>query len=101
VSGIDKETNNTDNRNTASFNWNDSDKSLIMGGQDEKKKRWLRKGKRLKPLTKVLIVLICVMIAAVGSVFVYAVYFVPGIETGSNSIYSNIDLSSIIYDSKG
>ncbi len=101
MSGIDKETNNTDNRNTASFSWSDSDKSLIMGGQDEKKKRWLRKGKRLKPLTKVLIVLICVMIAAVGSVFVYAVYFVPGIETGSNSIYSNIDLSSIIYDSKG
>ena len=110
VNGIEnienKEENKEDNKtSTTTFNWNDSDKTVKVGKKDRKwfnrKKKKNGNRKPVRPLVKLLIAVACAVIAAAGAVFVYAVFFVPGVEPGTNNIYSNIDRTSIIYDSKG
>ena len=101
-----KEENKEDNKtSTTTFNWNDSDKTVKVGKKDRKwfnrKKKKNGNRKPVRPLVKLLIAIACAVIAAAGAVFVYAVFFVPGVEPGTNNIYSNIDRTSIIYDSKG
>ena len=56
-----------------------------------------------KKLTKgrVLSGVLCFIVLALAGTFIYAYYSVPGIDPDASSIYSNIDLSSIIYDAKG
>ncbi|MBR3126039.1 MAG: transglycosylase domain-containing protein [Mogibacterium sp.] len=50
---------------------------------------------------RVLIGVLCLIVAALVGTFIYAYNSVPDIDPDASSIYSNIDLSSIIYDSKG
>ena len=57
-------------------------------------KRWLTKG-------RVLIGVLCLFVVAFLGAFIYAYNSVPAIDPDASSIYSNIDLSSIIYDAKG
>ena len=59
-----------------------------------------RKPIRLKKWHVLVGVLCLIAIALVGT-FIYAYNTVPDIDPDASSIYSNIDLSSIIYDSKG
>ena len=58
--------------------------------------------KHSRPLVKILKGLLCVVLAAVLVVTGYAVFFVPGLsKDGTQGIYSNVDMSSILYDAKG
>ena len=50
---------------------------------------------------RVLLGVLCLVVLALAGTFVYAYYSVPSIDPDASSIYSNIDLSSIIYDAKG
>ena len=45
--------------------------------------------------------MLCLIAIALVGTFIYAYNAVPDIDPDASSIYSNIDLSSIIYDSKG
>ena len=56
-----------------------------------------------KLLTKgrVILGVLCLFVLAVIGSFVYAYNSVPSIDPDASSIYTNIDLSSIIYDAKG
>ncbi len=49
----------------------------------------------------VLICVLCLFVLAAAGAFMYAYYSVPDVDPDAGKIYSNIDLSSIIYDSKG
>ena len=97
---------NENNQNKVKFNWNDSDKSKDVS-KIIKKRRWpfrRRKKKAVRPIVKVLrgvLAVIAVLVIAAAAMFVYAYRSVPDIDPGTSNIYSNIDLSSIIYDSKG
>ena len=97
---------NENNQNKVNFNWNDSDKSKDVS-KIIKKRRWpfrRRKKKAVRPIVKVLrgvLAVIAVLVIAAAAMFVYAYRSVPDIDPGTSNIYSNIDLSSIIYDSKG
>ena len=97
---------NENNQNKVKFNWNDSDKSKDAS-KIIKKRRWpfrRRKKKAVRPIVKVLrgvLAVIAVLVIAAAAMFVYAYRSVPDIDPGTSNIYSNIDLSSIIYDSKG
>ncbi len=62
--------------------------------EEKRNKRWLTKG-------RVLIGVLCIFVAAFVGAFIYAYNSVPAIDPDASSIYSNIDLSSIIYDAKG
>ena len=62
--------------------------------QTKSNKRWLTKG-------RVLIGVLLLFVAAFVGAFIYAYNSVPAIDPDASSIYSNIDLSSIIYDAKG
>ena len=94
--------NDNSNKSNTSFSWNDSDKSVsLVEKNGKKRRRRKRKRKRVRPLVAVLVTLLLLMTAAAGAVFAYAVYCVPAVEPGKSTIYSNIDLSSIIYDTKG
>lgn len=50
---------------------------------------------------RVLLGIACLIVIALLGTFIYAYNTVPAIDPDASSIYSNIDLSSIIYDSKG
>ncbi|MBQ6440856.1 MAG: transglycosylase domain-containing protein [Mogibacterium sp.] len=50
---------------------------------------------------RVLLCLFFVLVLAATGLFAYAYYSVPSIDPGTSTIYSNIDLSSFIYDAKG
>lgn len=50
---------------------------------------------------RVLFGVLCFIALALLGTFIYAYNTVPDIDPDASSIYSNIDLSSIIYDSKG
>ena len=56
-----------------------------------------------KLLTKgrVILGVLCLFVLAIIGSFVYAYNSVPSIDPDASSIYTNIDLSSIIYDAKG
>lgn len=56
-----------------------------------------------KPLTKkrVLLYVMGLFVAVLLGTFIYAYNSVPNIDPDASTIYTNIDLSSIIYDSKG
>ena len=56
-----------------------------------------------KPLTKgkVLLGVLCLIVLALAGAFAYAYNSVPDVDPDASTIYSNIALSSIIYDSKG
>ena len=45
--------------------------------------------------------MLCLIVLSLAGAFVYAYQSVPSIDPDASSIYSNIDLSSIIYDAKG
>lgn len=61
----------------------------------------LKKVSARQPLKTLLKGLLCVCLALVILLLGYAVIFVPGVSKDAGSIYSNIDMSSILYDSKG
>ena len=50
---------------------------------------------------RVLFGVLCLIAVALLGTFIYAYNTVPDIDPDASNIYSNIDLSSIIYDSKG
>ena len=50
---------------------------------------------------RVLFGVLCLIAVALLGTFIYAYNTVPDIDPDASSIYSNIDLSSIIYDAKG
>ncbi len=96
--------NNTGKNEKITFKWKEIDENA-----NKKSGRRIfrfRKGKSAgstKRLTKgrVLIGVLCLFVFALAGAFVYAYYSVPSIDPDASSIYSNIDLSSIIYDAKG
>jgi len=65
------------------------------------KKKKARKRSKRRTLLTVLLGLLFVFVLAFVGLFIYAYNSVPDIDPDASSIYSNIDLSSIIYDSKG
>ena len=77
------------NSGKINFKWKDIDDSA-----EKKSVRRLTKG-------KVLLGVLCLVVLALAGTFIYAYRSVPGIDPDASSIYSNIDLSSIIYDAKG
>lgn len=87
----DNDIENIDNNEEMNFKWKEID-----DGANKKSGRFFssRKG-------KVLIGLLCVIVLAFIGTFLYAYNSVPDIDPEASSIYSNIDLSSIIYDAKG
>ena len=92
------------NNEKINFKWKDIDEGVSK--KSRRKFFKLRKGKtagKAKPLTKgrVLIGVLCLFVFALAGAFAYAYYSVPSIDPDASSIYSNIDLSSIIYDTKG
>jgi len=72
----------------------------IKPAKPAKKKKTRKRSKRRTLLTVLLGLLFVFVLAFVG-LFIYAYNSVPDIDPDASSIYSNIDLSSIIYDSKG
>ena len=77
------------NNGKINFKWKEIDDSA-----EKKSVRKLTKG-------KVLLGVLCLVVLALAGTFMYAYHSVPGIDPDASSIYSNIDLSSIIYDAKG
>ena len=65
------------------------------------KKKKAKKSSKWLTLLKVFIGLFFVLVLAFVGLFIYAYNSVPSIDPDASSIYSNIDLSSIIYDAKG
>lgn len=67
------------------------------------RKKPAKEKKPKKPLTKkrVLLYVLCLFVAVMLGTFIYAYNSVPNIDPDASTIYTNIDLSSIIYDSKG
>ena len=76
---------------------------IDQAAKPDKKAKKGKKTKRSKRRTrvKVLIGVLLFFVAAIVGAFIYADKSVPDIDPDASSIYSNIDLSSIIYDSKG
>ena len=68
-------------------------------GEDANKKPKRRSFRLTKG--KVLLGVLCLIVLSLAGAFVYAYQSVPSIDPDASSIYSNIDLSSIIYDAKG
>ena len=68
-----------------------------------KKAKLDKSGKPVKRLTKgkVFLGIACLFVAMIVGSFIYAYNSVPSIDPDASTIYTNIDLSSIIYDSKG
>ena len=96
----------TGNKNKINFSWNDVVKSAEASAAAGKKRKIRlpiirRRKKPVKPLVRVLIAAACLVIAVTAAAVVYAVFFVPGVDPGTGNLYSNIERSSIIYDSKG
>ena len=68
-----------------------------------KKAKLDKSGKPAKRLTKgrVLLGILALFVVTIVGSFIYAYNSVPSIDPDASTIYTNIDLSSIIYDSKG
>lgn len=105
---INKKDQTENNKSGIRFNWTDTGNSTVIveGPQKKRKRKPLklllkRKRKTVKPAVRVLRAAVCLVIIAALATAAYAVFFVPGVNPGTGSIYSNIDRSSIIYDSKG
>ena len=75
----------------------------VESAKQEKAAATAKPARRRIRVTKwrVLIGVLCLIVAAIVGTFIYAYNSVPDIDPDASSIYSNIDLSSIIYDSKG
>lgn len=98
---------NKGNKRNINFSWKEVEKAPESIKPKKKglflKKRAAKKREKkpVRPIVHVLRAAVCVVLIAVIVSGVYAVYYVPDVDPGTSNIYSNIDLSSIIYDSKG
>lgn len=100
----EKENKGNGNKERINFTWKNIDSSIE--GKDRRKFFCFRKCRpagAARPRKRVWLLAgtLGVFLIAVAAVFGYAVFSVPDIDVSAGSIYSNIDLSSIIYDSKG
>ncbi len=100
----EKENKGNDNKEKINFTWKNIDSSIK--GKDSRRFFFLRRSRpagAAGPRKRVWLPVgaLGVLLIAAAAVFGYAVFSVPDIDVSAGSIYSNIDLSSIIYDSKG
>ena len=93
-----------DNKGKVNFTWKEVDSNVKRKGR--RRLFGLKKGRdkgttRRHKWLRAVAVILCIFLIAAALAVRYVWNSVPEINPDARSIYSNIDLSSLIYDSKG